>query len=264
MFYYFSPRAAVEGTIVVDGVAESIASGSAWYDHEFGRSDERDARPGAALGTVSWDWLCLQFDQGWELTIYCMVDDTLGASSGRYAVLVDPVGQAHRFEHFTFTGDTPWTSSKTFARYPTAWSVEIPDAGVSLRVEAAFPAQEFVTMISRPGFWEGRVVARGSFAGASVHGLGFVERSGFERNETLSAFFGAVGTATRRSVDLHPAICSGSRYRGWTHGWSTAPDRRGACPPGARARRADSDGGRSRGQSLAVVCGARLLRRGRW
>ncbi len=37
--------------------------------------------------------------------------------------------------------------------------------------------------------------------GERVDGPGFIERSGFERNDTLPAFFGAVGAATRRSVE---------------------------------------------------------------
>lgn len=74
MFYYFSPRASLQGTLTLDGKSERIVEGSAWYDHEFGTSDDKQTRAGAVLGTVSWDWLSVQFEQGWELTIYCMVD----------------------------------------------------------------------------------------------------------------------------------------------------------------------------------------------
>ena len=41
---------------------------------------------------------------------------------------------------------------------------------------------------------------RGRLHGAPVHGKGFVERSGFERTDTIAHFFAAVGKETRRSV----------------------------------------------------------------
>jgi geranylgeranyl pyrophosphate synthase/predicted secreted hydrolase len=195
MFYYFAPRCSLQGSITIDGETEEIAQGSAWYDHEFGRSASADDS-----GSISWDWLSLQLDNGWDLTLYCLFDEQ-GLARGRHAVLIDPYGQAGRFEHFALEGRQPWTSSKTFVNYPTTWRVHIPQVDLSLEVEAAFGAQEFVTMISRPAFWEGRVSARGHLGHTAVAGLGFVERSGFERNDTLPTFFGAVGSATRRSVE---------------------------------------------------------------
>jgi geranylgeranyl pyrophosphate synthase/predicted secreted hydrolase len=196
MFYYFSPRCAIEGSITVDGAREVIERGNAWYDHEFGRASMEDTES----GSISWDWMSVQFENDWDLTIYCLVDDRTGKECGRYAVLIDPAGRTQRYDEFTFETARPWTSSKTFVRYPTAWRVHIPEADLCLEAEAAFAQQEFVTMISRPAFWEGRITARGSFGGVSVSGTGFVERSGFERNDNLPTFFGAVGKATRRSV----------------------------------------------------------------
>jgi hypothetical protein len=35
MFYYFIPRHAVTGTVVLDGQTHAVA-GNGWYDHEFG------------------------------------------------------------------------------------------------------------------------------------------------------------------------------------------------------------------------------------
>jgi hypothetical protein len=35
MFYYFIPRHAVTGTVVLDGQTHAVA-GTGWYDHEFG------------------------------------------------------------------------------------------------------------------------------------------------------------------------------------------------------------------------------------
>ena len=163
---------------------------------------------------MSWDWIGAQLDNGWDLSIYCMVDDATGESCGRFAILVDPSGRAQRFTTCTFEGRAPWTSSKTFVEYPTAWQISIPEAGLTLDARAAFHAQELITMISRPSFWEGRVDVRGNLNGRPVTGRGFVERCGFERTDSIKGFFSAVGSETRRSVrallplDLDPRSAS--------------------------------------------------------
>jgi geranylgeranyl pyrophosphate synthase/predicted secreted hydrolase len=208
MFYYFVPRCALQGTVTIDGVAERIVRGSAWYDHEFGYSSQArpadtDGQPAATAATpgVSWDWIGAQLDNGWDLTIYSMVDDATDESCGRYAVMVDPSGRPRRYDAFMFEGYSPWTSSRTFATYPTAWSIVVPDAGLTLAVQAAFPAQEVITMISRPSFWEGRVAVEGLHQGTAVTGRGFVERRGFNHSDSIPGFFGAVSRATYQSVE---------------------------------------------------------------
>jgi geranylgeranyl pyrophosphate synthase/predicted secreted hydrolase len=201
MFYYFSPRCLVTGTVTLDGAELAVRQGQGWYDHEFGYPPAgRDAGP-TARG-VGWDWISTMLDDGHDLSIYCLFGD--GQPIGRFAVLVDPAGEARRYvdDAFVFrpSGDGEWTSSRTFQRYPTAWRIEIPEAGLALDVSAGFESQELITSISRPSFWEGRVRVRGRHAGRPVGGLGFVERSGMEPVETVDQFFAAVGETTRQSV----------------------------------------------------------------
>jgi geranylgeranyl pyrophosphate synthase/predicted secreted hydrolase len=198
MFYYFSPRCDVQGSITVDASSERIASGTAWYDHEFGQAGEfidREEPRG-----VAWDWIGAQLDNGWDLTIYCMVDEKSDQSLGRFAILVDPLGRPYRYSDFTFEGHSAWTSSKTFTTYPTGWHISIPAADLVVDAQAALPDQELITVISRPSFWEGRVNVQGTLNGVPVNGKGFVERSGFERTDSIEHFFAAVGKETRRSV----------------------------------------------------------------
>jgi geranylgeranyl pyrophosphate synthase/predicted secreted hydrolase len=199
MFYYFSPRCLVEGTVTIDGEELTVRRGRGWYDHEFGCPPEgRSVESSAGVG---WDWISTMLDDGHDLSIYCLYGDE--QPIGRFAVLVDPRGGVRRYadDEFRFAaGDGTWTSSKTFQQYPTTWRVEIPEAGIALDATAAFEAQELITSISRPSFWEGRVHVRGTVAGRPARGAGFVERSGIEPVETVDQFFGAVGEATRRSV----------------------------------------------------------------
>ena len=42
------------------------------------------------------------------------------------------------------------------------------------------PDSEFITAISEPSFWEGRVTVKGSCMGEAVTGFGFVEVHGYQ------------------------------------------------------------------------------------
>lgn len=196
MFYYFCPRCSVTGCITHDGIRRDVASGSLWYDHEYGRGEDPENKAWEAC----WNWISTQLNNGWELTIYDVFDKHDGIQTDHVALLIDPDGKRHEYREFTFTGDQPWISARTFASYPTRWMIEIPDAEVSIQANATLPEQEFITYITKSPFWEGRVEVQGTMAGIRVHGPGYVERAGFNKIDSLEQFFDAVGEATRQSV----------------------------------------------------------------
>ena len=200
MFYYFIPRCRVEGALTLDNRSVPLEEGSGWYDHEFGRpADAIHER--FVEQNIAWNWISAQLDNGCELTAYDLFDTTRnGQSCGRWAVVIDQTGNRREYRGFVFEPLDSWTSTRTFTEYPTCWRLEIPEAQIYLTVEAAFAAQEFITIISKPAFWEGRVNVSGEMDGAEVHGLGFVERTGFEAPETLGDFLAAAGEETRNAV----------------------------------------------------------------
>lgn len=200
MFYYFIPRCSIEGSVHLPGGSEPVVAGNGWYDHEFGRhsgiSDER--KEGDAIG---WTWVGLQLDDGTDVTAYAMVDETTGVSRGAGAIVVGPDGLRRAFKEFLLEprGDL-WCSTRTFQEYPTRWRLEVPGADLALDITADFADQEFVTLISKPAFWEGRCRFDGTLAGNPLTGLGYVERSGMSTIDNLDGFFGAVGRQVRKSV----------------------------------------------------------------
>ena len=48
-------------------------------------------------------------------------------------------------------------SVRTTHDYPTHWTLKIPDIQLDLDIKASFDNQEFVTLISKPSFYEGRM-----------------------------------------------------------------------------------------------------------
>lgn len=206
MFYYFIPKCRVEGTIQIDRQLLKVKEGSGWYDHEFALSGEEDRRRGHSEHHVAWNWISIQLDNGTEITAYDLFDgDTNGQPCACWAIAVDPSGDRRQFRVFTFEPLECWTSARTFIDYPIAWRLEIPELALSLEVKAAFENQEFITIISEPSFWEGRVNVSGVMNGRSVSGLGFVERTWFDELNTLKQFLDAAGQQTRKAVeDLLP------------------------------------------------------------
>jgi hypothetical protein len=121
------------------------------------------------------------------------------------AIVIDAAGGRTQPLDLTFTELNAWTSVRSFNTYPTRWRVTMPSAGIDLVLAAPYDDQEFVTLIARPGFWEGRVEVTGTVNGKPVTGTGYVERNGFQMLSELEGFFKAVGKETRRAVrEVYP------------------------------------------------------------
>ena len=204
MFYYFIPRCAVTGTLTLDGESVAIESGQGWYDHEFGGYVEEAAAhaegEGAGIRDLGWNWTAIQLDDGTDLTAYEILDVRSHETVGKWMISIAPDSTRASIDDVTFTPVKTWTSHRTFHDYPTSWRLTAPSAGIDLTIEAAFPDQELITVISKPAFWEGRCIVRGTAFGRTVTGLAYIERSGFENLDTLDDFFSAVGKAVRRST----------------------------------------------------------------
>jgi geranylgeranyl pyrophosphate synthase/predicted secreted hydrolase len=213
MFYYFIPRCRVDGNVTFRGTQKPIAKGQGWYDHEFGgphldanapapdpRIDPKTAPKPEPRVDVAWNWAAVQLDNGEELSAYALVRVEDQKVLGAWAIHIDHAGYRHDYKTMAFTPSTPWRSTRTFYDYPLAWTLSVPEANIELCIDAAFADQEFITCISKPAFWEGRVKVRGAVGGKPVTGIGYIERSGFEPVRDLDEFFAAVGEEVRKSV----------------------------------------------------------------
>ncbi len=207
MFYYFIPRCEVNGTLKLKDETFEI-SGSGWYDHEFGKppeSKEKKNQNGQAekRKDVGWNWLSTQLDNGYEISAYDLFDlsGKKPKGVGKWAIVIDPNGNRKAYTKFNLQPLDTWTSMRTFNDYPIKWKLEVPEAKISLDVTTPFEQQEFMTVISKPAFWEGRINTEGTFNGKAVKGPGFVERHGFFKLESMDDFFKVVSRETLKSID---------------------------------------------------------------
>lgn len=200
MFYYLIPRCSVEGTISLKDRDINVQEGWGWYDHEFGRPERQETFSGIKQD-IAWNWISIQLENGYEVCAYDLFDNNQGGENcGHWVIMIDPEGKVQNYSEFTFQPLQTWTSSRTFVSYPIEWQLEIPGAGLSLHVRADFPTQEFITLISKPAFWEGRVSITGYFDQLAVSGVGFVERSNFNPIKSLKDFLAAVTLETKKSI----------------------------------------------------------------
>lgn len=225
MFYYYIPRCSVRGELTAGGTTEAV-EGSGWYDHEFGVAqqpeDDAPASQPAETAATSWRWVSLQLDGGVDLSVYIITRGNRVLDN--WAVLCAPDGSRRVLQGAQLTPLETWRSTRSFVEYPVAWRLELPQVGLKLHIRAPFPDQEVLTIISDPGFWEGRVDAVGSLDGQSTAGRGWVECKGF-RFADIEAFFGAVSKEVRKRLsDLLPLEPETQQMSRWIV--------RSSCPSG--------------------------------
>jgi geranylgeranyl pyrophosphate synthase/predicted secreted hydrolase len=218
MFYYFIPRCEVTGSVTIHHEREIVWRGSGWYDHEFGVAPK--PRPtlravGDESPQTSWRWASLQLDDGTDVSVYIITRG--GSVLDNWTTVTDPSGGRQVFTGAELRPVRTWRSTRSFVEYPVAWALDVPSAGLHMTIDAPFPDQEVLTIISDPGFWEGRVDAKGTLRGHVVTARGWVECKGF-RFDSVEAFFGAVGKEVRARLaevlPLEPKLADAVAWSG--------------------------------------------------
>jgi predicted secreted hydrolase len=167
-YYYSVTRLATRGTLTHAGEALRV-SGRSWLDREWSTS---------ALGAdqVGWDWFSLQLDNGDDLMLY-RLRDTQGSTDPHSAGTLLRSSQDRQPLKAPDFQLQPlrWWRSPLGARYPVAWRLQVPDAGIDLRVEALLDDQEMATGIR---YWEGAVGVWSTESAQRV-GQGYLEMTGY-------------------------------------------------------------------------------------
>ena len=217
MFYYFIPRLKCQGQLTINGQVIDV-QGHTWYDHEFGgcvkynlRSAWADDPPIEKNSSFdermdcAWYWFSIQLDNGYELTMSHIVTTTDHSTIDKFAVVVGPKNERTEFNtegSFELKPLDTWISVRTASRYPTKWQLSIPAMKCELWLEATIYSQEFITILSRPAFWEGRMEVRGRMNGQFVQGQAFFECHGTNINilKSLDRFFKRISRIVLKNV----------------------------------------------------------------
>jgi predicted secreted hydrolase len=170
--YYFSaPRLRVVGEIESAGEAPVEVAGTAWMDREWSTS-------ALSAGMTGWDWFALQLDDGRELMYYRLreVDGDTSPFSG--GSLVGPAGDVTRLDadDVELSAVREWVSPNTGIRYPVAWQLGVPAAGLALEIRPRIDGQELDLSVR---YWEGAVSVSGRAGDAPIGGVGYLELAGY-------------------------------------------------------------------------------------
>ena len=178
--YISFTRLGVSGKVRVGAETHSV-SGSAWMDHEF-------FSHGLAANQVGWDWMSIQLENSTELMLYRLRrrDGTADPfSSGTY---VDAGGRAQHLsaQDFVMEPGDVWRSPETAGRYPIQWKVSVPSLQIVLECQTDLTSQEIVSRRQvGPNYWEGAVTFKGLVGDEEIHGVGYLEMTGYDKPVAL-------------------------------------------------------------------------------
>jgi predicted secreted hydrolase len=169
-YYYSMTRMPTSGKINIAGESFQV-SGTSWLDREWSTS-------ALGEGQVGWDWFSLQFDDGRELMYYQLrlKDGTADPLSS--GVLVDVNGSTKRLRpsDIDIKVLSHWQSSKSKAKYPARWRLDLVNEGISLEISTVLAEQELITTVR---YWEGAVSVQGKDKASKLSGYGYVELTGY-------------------------------------------------------------------------------------
>ncbi len=172
--YVSIPRLAVTGTLDRKGRTENLA-GTAWFDHEWGPG-------GLPAGAAGWDWFALQLSDGSELMLYRMRLSGGAASPFSAGTFIPAAGppQPIAWKDVLLAPKTTWTSPRSKAVYPAAWSLAVAPLSLDLTISPLLSDQELVTAQSTGvTYWEGACRVEGTKGGRSIGGRAYVEMTGY-------------------------------------------------------------------------------------
>ena len=168
--YYSVPRLAAEGTVTLEGET-FVVSGLAWLDREWSTSS-------LDPGIEGWDWFALHLSDGSSLMFYRL--RTANGEGSPYSkgslVRADGTRMALAADDVALTVLDDWTSDASGVRYPVAWRMAVPRAGITLDVRPYLENQELNLTVR---YWEGAVQVEGRGAEGPLSGQGYLELAGY-------------------------------------------------------------------------------------
>jgi predicted secreted hydrolase len=174
--YISFTRLGVQGTLQWKSQTFHV-KGLAWMDHEFFSHQLDNSQAG-------WDWFCVQLENREELMFYRLRKKNGAGDPYSSGTFVDAHGASHflRGSDFTLEPGATWTSTKTGATYPIAWTFHVPSLGLQLSAETPLKGQELDSKHGfGPSYWEGAVHYAGTRSGQPVRGIGYLEMTGYDR-----------------------------------------------------------------------------------
>jgi len=143
--------------------------GLAWMDHEFFTSQLDPDQ-------IGWDWFSLQMDDGAELMLYRLRRKDGKPDPFSAGTWVDASGRTRALS----AGDFTLAPGRTWRKYPIEWQITVPALAFRAAVTTPLPDQEVTSPAGAvSAYWEGAIDVQGTRQRSSVHGVGYLEMTGY-------------------------------------------------------------------------------------
>jgi predicted secreted hydrolase len=171
-YYYSLPRLAASGSITIGGEKFAV-TGLTWMDHQYGHF-------GSAAKPVKWILQDAQLDNGWTLSNFAVIVDSLpklGQETASLVTLQDPTGAMYLQPSCLTPVGRTWTSPASGITYFMQFEIKIPAFAATLNISTLVDPQEFPPAGPVGAVYEGVAAATGTFAGKPVSGTAWNEQA---------------------------------------------------------------------------------------
>lgn len=184
-YYYSIPRLATAGSVLIGGELFRITDGNSWMDHEWSARKEVESPSALSGAESSWDWVCINFDDGSDLMAFNFRKDR-NSTSESFGTFRDSDATVKKYKksgdlEFRKTG-REFKSNISGIRYPVEWKIRTAD--LEIEITPAFENQEFDgRKTTGLAYWEGAVYATGIINGKKISGKGYLELKGYTQKK---------------------------------------------------------------------------------
>lgn len=163
------------------------ATGRAWIDHQWGELSQIAAAPRGRLKLMGWEWFSLLLDDGTALLLYQPRNQLTRRVERPFAVAYGDFGWRKLSGAFTARPVHIHRSPVTGHRYPTVWSIKVPELDLDLTLGALTEAGEVPVYGPMDCNWQTPAEVAGSRAGRPVSGEAWLELNGYGYPLTIPA-----------------------------------------------------------------------------
>lgn len=173
-WYYSITQMEMEGVLEYQGITEPIR-GKAWMDHQWGPFLISPIEANKLF--QSYEWFCIQLDNGTELMISNIFDRNYNRpNDGKHGgvEIYYPDGRSLRTEDVQFERTRYWKDPKSGHIMSMGWRLQIDAWKLNLNLQPDFE-QQMVKFPLNGDFWEGSIIVNGTQNNQNVSGRAYGE-----------------------------------------------------------------------------------------